>query len=193
MFTGIVEEVGTVKEASPNRLVIAARRVLEGTRIGDSIAVNGACLTVVDMGPGSFTVELMPETVRRTNLGLLQPGDPVNLERSLPADGRFGGHIVQGHIEATGQLLSLTPEGDAVIARYAAPPEIMRYIVKKGFIAVDGVSLTVVDRDEGSFTVSLVRYTQENTNLTRRRPGDAVNLETDIVARYVEQFLTQTR
>ncbi|HLB29065.1 MAG TPA: riboflavin synthase [Dehalococcoidia bacterium] len=189
MFTGIIEEVGVVEEASPGLLVISARQTLEGLRTGDSIAVNGVCLTAIEIGPQSFAVGLMPETIRRTSLGPLKPGDRVNLERSLAADGRFGGHIVQGHVEATGTVATLTPDGDAVIVRYLAPPEIMRYVVRKGFIAVDGASLTVVDRAEDSFTVSLVGYTQENTNLTSRQPGDTVNLETDVVARYVEQFL----
>jgi riboflavin synthase len=170
-------------------LLIGAKTVLAGSKVGDSINVNGACLTVVRLYEGAFAVDLMPETVRRTNLSALKIGDLVNLERAVAADGRLGGHIVQGHIEGTGRVASLAQEGDAVLVRYEAPPEIMRYVVRKGFIAVDGVSLTVVERTDDSFMVSLVTYTQENTNLTRRKPGDLVNLETDIVARYVEQFL----
>jgi riboflavin synthase len=191
MFTGIVEEVGVVREKPPGRLAVSARKVLTGTRVGDSIAVNGACLTIVRLYEGAFATDLMPETVRRTNLGLLAVGDPVNLERALGLGDRMGGHIVQGHIEGTGQVVSITPEGEAVLVRYKAPAEIMRCVVGKGFIAVDGVSLTVVDRDDESFSISLVQYTQENTNLTRRTVGDLANLETDIVARYVEQFLAQ--
>jgi len=189
MFTGIIEEVGTVKETERGRLVIACQKVLRGTNLGDSIAINGVDLTVAQMEDDSFLANVMPETYRRSNLGQAKAGDPVNLERALYVGGRFSGHIVRGVVEATGSLLSLTPEEDAVIARYAAPPQILRYVVVKGPIAIDGVSLTVIARDETSFSVSLVRYTMENTNLTRKQPGDAVNLESDIIARYVEQLL----
>jgi riboflavin synthase len=192
MFTGIVEETGIVQDVPPGGLTIGARVVLAGANPGDSINVNGACLTVVRLYEGAFAVDLMPETVRRTNLGSLNVGDPVNLERAVAVGERLGGHMVQGHVEGTGLVVSLTREGDAVLVRYEAPSEIMRYVVRKGFIAVDGVSLTVVDRDDSSFSVSLVQYTQENTNLTRRQPGDAVNLETDILARYVEQLLDRS-
>ena len=189
MFTGIIEEVGTVKETERGRLVIGCQKVLRGTNLGDSIAINGVDLTVAQMEEDSFLANVMPETYRRSNLGQLKLGDPVNLERSLYVGARISGHIVRGVVEATGTLLSLTPEEDAVIARYAAPPQILRYVVLKGPIAIDGVSLTVIAKDEASFSVSLVRYTMENTNLTRREPGDAVNLESDIIARYVEQLL----
>jgi riboflavin synthase len=189
MFTGIIEEVGTVREADAGRLVVEARRTVEGTNLGDSIAVNGVDLTVASMERADFTFNVMPETYRRSNLGLLAAGDQVNLERSLTLASRLSGHLVRGVVEGTGSVISFTPEADAILARYSAPPELMRYVVVKGPIAVDGVSLTVVERDEGSFVVSLVTYTQENTNLTRRKVGDAVNLETDIIARYVEQLL----
>ena len=189
MFTGIIEEVGTVREAGAGRLVIEARRTVEGTNLGDSIAINGVDLTVASMDKTDFTFNVMPETYRRSNLGLLAAGDRVNLERSLTPASRLSGHLVRGVVEGTGRVISFTPEADAVLARYSAPAELMRYVVVKGPIAVDGVSLTVVERDEGSFVVSLVTYTQENTNLTRRKVGDAVNLETDIIARYVEQLL----
>jgi riboflavin synthase len=189
MFTGIIEEVGTVREAGAGRLVIEARRTVEGTKLGDSIAINGVDLTVASMDKTDFTFNVMPETYRRSNLGLLAAGDHVNLERSLTLATRISGHLVRGVVEGTGRVISFTPEADAVLARYSAPTELMRYVVVKGPIAVDGVSLTVVERDEGSFVVSLVTYTQENTNLTRRKVGDAVNLETDIIARYVEQLL----
>ncbi len=191
IFTGIVEEVGQVLEVGRGRLRIGARVCLEGTRPGDSIAVNGVDLTVAEMDERSFTFYVMPETYRRTNLGDLSPGDLVNLERALTPTSRLSGHLVRGVVEATGVLLSLEPEGDAVIARYGAPPEIMRYVVVKGPIAVDGVSLTVVERGPDWFTVSLVRYTQEHTNLVRRRPGERVNLETDILARYLAQLLAE--
>jgi len=189
MFTGIIEEVGTVREAGAGRLVIEARRTVEGTNLGDSIAINGVDLTVASMDKTDFTFNVMPETYRRSNLGLLAAGDQVNLERSLTLATRISGHLVRGVVEGTGRVISFAPEADAVLARYSAPAELMRYVVVKGPIAVDGVSLTVVERDEGSFVVSLVTYTQENTNLTRRKVGDAVNLETDIIARYVEQLL----
>jgi riboflavin synthase len=189
MFTGIIEEVGTVKETERGRLVIGCQEILRGTNLGDSIAINGVDLTVAQMEEDSFLANVMPETYRRSNLGQLKPGDLVNLERSLYVGARISGHIVRGVVEATGSLLSLTPEEDAVIARYAAPPQIMRYVVVKGPIAIDGVSLTIIAKDEGSFSVSLVRYTMENTNLTRKQLGDAVNLESDIIARYVEQLL----
>jgi len=189
MFTGIIEEVGTVKETERGRLVIGCQKILRGTNLGDSIAINGVDLTVAQMDEDSFLANVMPETYRRSNLGQLNAGDAVNLERSLYVGARISGHIVRGVVEATGSLLSLTPEEDAVIARYAAPPQILRYVVVKGPIAIDGVSLTVIARDETSFSVSLVRYTLENTNLTRKQAGDAVNLESDIIARYVEQLL----
>jgi len=189
MFTGIIEEVGTVKETERGRLVIGCQKVLRGTNLGDSIAINGVDLTVAQMDEDSFLANVMPETYRRSNLGQLNAGDAVNLERSLYVGARISGHIVRGVVEATGSLLSLTPEEDAVIARYAAPPQILRYVVVKGPIAIDGVSLTVIAKDETSFSVSLVRYTMENTNLTRKQVGDAVNLESDIIARYVEQLL----
>jgi riboflavin synthase len=189
MFTGIIEELGTVREAGAGRLVIGAKKVLWGTNLGDSMAINGVDLTVALMDEESFTSNVMPETYRRSDLASLQVGDVVNLERSLTLGSRLSGHLVRGVVEGTGKLLSLTPEEDAILARYSAPPELLRYVVVKGPIAVDGVSLTVVEKDKSSFVVSLVTYTQENTNLTRRKPGDAVNLETDIIARYVEELL----
>jgi len=188
LFTGIVEEVGTVRTASPSQLVVAAARVLEETKKGDSIAVNGACLTVTEVSPDSFSVDVMPETLRRTNLGALRPGHRVNLERPLAVGDRMGGHFVQGHVDGMGKVLSAMPENKALVVRYEAPPEIMRYVVEKGFIAVDGVSLTVVECNATSFKVSLVAYTLENTNLGQRRPGDVVNLEVDIIAKYVERL-----
>jgi len=189
VFTGIVEEIGLLKEFSGGRLTISARKVLEGTNLGDSISVNGACLTVTSLSKDSFTIEVMPETLRRTNLGRLQSGDPVNLERALTLAGRIGGHLVQGHVDGTGQLLSLARESDAILARFSAPREVGRYIVEKGFIAVDGISLTVVSCDTTSFVVSLVGYTRHNTNLGTKNIGAMVNLEADIVAKYIEKLL----
>ncbi|MCH7523230.1 MAG: riboflavin synthase [Chloroflexi bacterium] len=190
MFTGIIEEIGTVREADEGRLVIACKEVLSGTNLGDSIAINGVDLTVARMDGESLHFNCMPETYRRSNLGQLRPGDAVNLERSLTLSDRLSGHLVRGVTEATGALLSLTPEGEAVIARYQAPPDILRHCIVKGPIAVDGASLTVIAKDETSFSVSLVQYTQEHTNLTRKKPGDSVNLESDIIARYVGQMLS---
>jgi riboflavin synthase len=194
MFTGIVEEVGSVGavDARPGltRFRIAARRVLDELQIGDSIAVNGTCLTVVAKDGAELAVEATPETLRRTNLGRLAPGDGVHLERPLAANGRFGGHIVQGHVDAVGQLLDRQPEGDSVIVTCGAPPEIMRYVVPKGSIAVDGVSLTVVDVADASFTVALIPHTQEATLLCARPLGWAVNLEADVLAKYVERVAT---
>ena len=188
MFTGIIEEVGTVKAAQPGKLAISAKKVTESMKKGDSIAVNGACLTVTELGDGYFSVDIMPETLRRTNLGMLRPGDGVNLECPLTVGGRMGGHFVQGHVDGTGRVLSATREGEAVLLRFEAPQEMMRYIVRKGFIAVDGVSLTVVEHDNTSFQVSLVAYTLENTNLGGKRVGDFVNIEVDIIAKYVERL-----
>ena len=188
MFTGIVEEIGIVRGIDPERLTVEAKSVLDGTKPGDSIAVNGACLTVTSIVKDNFSVEVMPETVRRTNLGRLHYGDAVNLERAMPAAGRFGGHFVQGHVDGVGKVLSLQPEDKAVIARISAPAHLMLYVVSKGFIAVDGVSLTVIDCDDFSLSVSLVTYTREHTTLGDARPGDTVNLEVDIIAKYVEQF-----
>ena len=191
MFTGIIEEVGLVLEAGEGRLRIGCRTVLEGTNLGDSVAINGVDLTVAASSGDSLSFDCMPETYRRSNLGQLQAGDPVNLERSLQPTSRLSGHIVRGVVEATGELLSLTPESDAIIARYSAPADILRHTVVKGPITVDGVSLTVIGKDTESFSVSLVQFTQEHTNLTRRKPGDSINFESDIIARYVDELLSE--
>ena len=189
MFTGIIEEVGTIRAREGGVLVIECSTIIEGSKLGDSIAVNGVDLTIRAMDDASMTFDVMPETFRRSNLVDLAPGAPVNLERSVRPDDRLSGHIVRGVVETTCTLDSLTPEGDAIIARYRVAREYLRYIAMKGPICVDGASLTVMARDAESFSVSLVQYTQEHTNLTRRRPGDSINLETDIIARYVEQML----
>lgn len=188
MFTGIVEEIGIIKGTSPSRLTIGVEKVLEDMKLGDSIAVNGACLTVTNLARDHFSVDIMPETVRRTNVGRLHYGDKVNLERAVSAGGRFGGHFVQGHVDGTGKVMSSTTEEEAVIAKISAPSDLMRYIVIKGFVAVDGCSLTVVDCDAISFSVSLVTYTREHTTLGERRTGDMLNIEVDIMAKYVERL-----
>ncbi len=191
MFTGIIEEIGTVRSREGGVLVIECSTIVEGTRLGDSIAVNGVDLTVRTMDSGSMAFDVMPETFRRSNLGDVPAGARVNLERSVRAADRLSGHIVRGVVETICTLDSLTPEGDAVIARFRTPPEYLRYIVMKGPVCVDGVSLTVMAKDAESFSVSLVQYTQEHTNLTPREAGASINLETDIIARYVDQLLAE--
>lgn len=191
MFTGIVEELGTVREARPGTLVIAGASVLADMKLGDSIAVDGVCLTVVDRAEHTFTVNVQPETLRRSNLGSLQPGRRVNLERALAVGGRFGGHIVQGHVDATGRIAGLRPDGDGLIVRFEAPRDVMRYVVRKGFIAVNGISLTVVDAQDDWFTVALVRYTREHVALLDGGVGATVNLEVDVLAKYVERLLVE--
>ena len=188
MFTGIVEEVGKVISASAGRLTVAADGVLEGMQKGDSIAVNGVCLTVTSFDVKSFSVDVMPETLEKTNLGLLRPGDGVNLEKPLAANGKLGGHFVQGHIDDRARLSSVSRSGEALLLSFDTPPRLMPYIVEKGFIAVDGVSLTVVSRDTSSFQVSIVGYTRQHTTLGNRGVGEVVNLEVDIIAKYVEQL-----
>lgn len=189
MFTGIVEEVGTVRRREGGELVIGCSTILDDSQLGDSIAINGVDLTVRLKGADSMTFDVMPETFRRSNLGAVEPGELVNLERSVRPTDRLSGHIVRGVVEATCILDSFTPEEDAIIVRYRVDPEHLRFIAMKGPVCVDGMSLTVMAKDEESFSVSLVQYTQEHTNVTGRKPGDSINLETDIIARYVEQLL----
>jgi riboflavin synthase len=191
VFTGIIEEVGTILEAREGFLRIHAPHVLSDANLGDSIAINGVDLTVSEMEGQSFSAHLMPETYRRSNLGDLKEGDLVNLERSVRPNDRLSGHIVRGVVEGVGTLDSLTPEGEAIIARFLAPPELLRYMIVKGPVCIDGISLTIIAKDAESFSVSLVQYTQDHTNLVRRKPGDRINLETDIIARYVQQFVEE--
>ncbi len=189
MFTGIVEEVGIVAKISDNAMTVRASKVLEDVKLGDSIAVNGACLTAVNFSKSEFSVDLSPETMRRTSLGQLSAGGSVNLERALLASDRMGGHIVQGHVDGTGRVMSIRPEGDSTIFRIRVPKRLDRYIVEKGFVAVDGISLTVVKRGASSFTLAVIPYTLKNTNLASVSVGDQVNLEADILAKYVESLL----
>ena len=189
MFTGIVEEVGIVAKISDNAMTVRASKVLEDVKLGDSIAVNGACLTAVNFTKSEFSVDLSPETMRRTSLGQLSEGSPVNLERALLVSDRMGGHIVQGHVDGTGRIMSTKTEGDSIIFRVRVPKRLDRYIVEKGFIAVDGISLTVVKRGASSFTLAVIPYTLKNTNLVSLSVGDRVNLEADILAKYVESLL----
>ncbi len=192
MFTGIIEEVGKITSATRRNIVIATSDALQGIELGGSMAVNGVCLTITRFNTEVFSVDIMPETLERTNLGLLSAGDKVNLELPLTLEGQVSGHLVQGHVDATGRVISVSGQGEARIVMFEAPPEVMRYIVEKGFIAVDGASLTVVTKTTSSFQVSLVDYTLRHTVLGDRQVGDLVNLEVDIIAKYVEQ-LSQPR
>lgn len=193
MFTGLIEETGiirAVRRAGRSlHLTVSARKVLEGSQIGDSIAVNGVCLTVVRADSDSFTADVMPETYEKTNLSNLPVGATVNLERTMRLGDRFGGHIVQGHVDGTGTIVALNPEEIAVWVTVQAPPDVMRYLVPKGSVTIDGISLTVVDVEGDRFRVSLIPHTAAVTNMSRHRPGDRVNLEADILAKYVERLL----
>jgi riboflavin synthase len=189
MFTGIVEETGTVADMHHRpggmTLTIRAQQALQGTRRGDSIAVNGVCLTVVRYDTETFDVELAPETLRKTSLGRLHTGCEVNLERSLAANGRLGGHVVQGHVDAAGEVTGLQPDGEGVLATVRAPVALMKYIVSKGYIAVDGMSLTVVDTGTDWFTIAFIPHTRAVTIARHYAPGVHVNLEVDILGKYV--------
>ena len=192
MFTGIIEEIGTVRSIYGGNtgtvLDIEAGLVLDGTCKGDSIAVNGVCLTVTPER-GHFTADAMPETLRRTSLGRLRPGSKVNLERAMLCGGRFGGHMVSGHVDACGEIISMTRDGIATLMRISAPYEILRYTAVKGSITVDGTSLTIAGTDKASLTVSLIPHTAQNTTLGLLHPGSQVNLEVDMLARYVERLM----
>jgi len=189
MFTGIIEEVGTVETAASGVLRIRAATILADAKLGDSIAINGVDLTVAERDGTSFHAQVMPETYRRSNLGTLKAGDAVNLERAVRPTDRLSGHIVRGVVEGTATIASFVPEGDAVIARFRTPAELLRYMVVKGPVAIDGASLTIIDKTADTFAVSVVQYTQAHTTLLRKHPGDSVNIETDIIARYVEALL----
>ncbi len=193
MFTGIIEELGTVRSVAVSgnsgQIRIQASKVLEQTKIGDSIAVNGVCLTVVTLEPDGFTADVMAETVRRTGLSQLKRGSAVNLERAMAADGRFGGHIVAGHVDGTGRIRSLEREENAVWVTIEAGTEILDLVVEKGSITIDGISLTVAGVGEGYFQVSVIPHTGEETTLLKKKPGDLVNLETDIVGKYIRKLM----
>lgn len=191
MFTGLIEEQGRVLTPPRNgKLSLAASKVTEGLALGDSIAVNGVCLTVSAFSGQRFTADVMPETLHRSNLGELRIGSLVNLERALPATGRFGGHFVSGHIDGVGSLLSVRPEGNALIFSIRAAPELLRGIVEKGSVAIDGISLTVVEVTETLFSVSVIPHTAAVTTLAGKRPGDRLNLETDMLGKYVLRALS---
>ena len=188
MFTGIVEEVGTVAEAAKNRLRITGGLVMESLAVSDSIALNGVCLTVVERTGDVFTVDVVEETLSRTNLGALQAGDIVNLERALTPSSRMGGHIVQGHVDGTGVVDRMSGSPEERVLWVTLRPELMRYVVEKGFIALDGISLTVAETGATEFSVAVIPYTSEHTSLKARAHGDRVNIEIDILAKYVERL-----
>ncbi len=192
MFTGIIEEIGKIKKIRTGSdtcvLTVSAGKILSDIHIGDSIAVNGTCLTVCEFDNTGFSADVMPETMRRTNLGSLKAGSPVNLERAMSAQGRFGGHIVSGHIDGTGIVKSLKKEKNAVWVQISVKPELLKYIVEKGSIAIDGISLTVAEMTNQDFSVSIIPHTGEETILLKKKSGDTVNLECDIIAKYVEKL-----
>lgn len=194
MFTGIIEEQGQLVRLEPGsvsaRMTFAAQTVLSGTRIGDSIAVNGVCLTVTRLHSGTFCADVMAESLRRSNLGGLKPGAPVNLERALLPDTRLGGHLVSGHIDGTGVVTERRPEGNAVWFRIRCAADCLAGMVPKGSVAIDGISLTLVSVDAEAFTVSIIPHTMAETTLGRSRPGTVVNLETDIIGKYVRRYLS---
>lgn len=194
MFTGIIEEIGTVERiqrgARSAVLHLRARTVLEDLKLGDSVAVNGVCLTVTALRPGGFSTDVMHETLDRSSLAQLKRGGAVNLERAMPADGRFGGHIVAGHIDGTGRVIQIQKDDNAIWYTVQAPPQVLRYIVEKGSVAVDGISLTVARVGTDSFAISAIPHTVAQTVLRDRKEGDLVNLETDIIGKYVEKLLT---
>jgi len=195
MFTGLVEEVGRVRslraaeDAGDAHLRLSAEVVLGGTRVGDSILVNGACLTVDEIEGDALVFYTMPETLRRTALGDLSEGSPVNLERAMEAGGRLGGHIVQGHVDGVGEVLDVRPEDDAEVWTFGAPDSVLRYAVEKGSVCVDGISLTVVSVEGDRFTVSILPHTRSHTNLGELGVGSHVNLEADVVGKYVERLM----
>lgn len=195
MFTGIVEEIGHIhhisKTSRAEKLVISCEKVLEGTKIGDSIAVNGTCLTVTAMDGTSFSADVTPETMRRTAFSLFRPGTPVNLERALRLGDRLGGHIMMGHVDGTGRILSMKKDDNAVNISISTDRKWMRYIIEKGSVAVDGISLTVAGRTEKSFSIALIPHTGSETALLLKHPGDLVNLECDYLGKYVEQLLKE--
>ena len=197
MFTGIIEELGTVikldQQGVSARITIEADKVLENTKLGDSIAVNGVCLTVTDLGKSKFCADVIAETLRRSSLGVLKKGSKVNLERAMAADGRFGGHMVSGHIDGTGEIAKISPEGTAVWYTIEAPESILDGIVEKGSIAIDGISLTVAAVTEHDFSVSIIPHTGANTTLSLKKQGDIVNLENDVVGKYVQKFLSKKK
>lgn len=193
MFTGIIEEIGKVKaivrHANSIKLTIAVKKILEDMHVGDSICTNGVCLTVTTFDDGSYTADVMPETMNRTNFKDLRINDLVNCERAMPANGRFGGHIVSGHIDGTGVISKMSRDDKAIRIKIETKPEILNYIVEKGSITIDGISLTVTEVSSWDFGVSIIEHTQDATTLTKKKVGETVNLENDIVGKYIEKFV----
>ena len=193
MFTGIIEEIGKVKaivrHANSIKLTIAVKKILEDMHVGDSICTNGVCLTVTTFDDGSYTADVMPETMNRTNFKDLRINDLVNCERAMPANGRFGGHIVSGHIDGTGVISKMSRDDKAIRIKIETRPEILNYIVEKGSITIDGISLTVTEVSNWDFGVSIIEHTQDATTLTKKKVGETVNLENDIVGKYIEKFV----
>lgn len=194
MFTGIIEEIGIirniVKGSRSIKLTITAKKVLENTNLGDSIAVNGVCLTVTALGKDGFTADVMPESMSKTNMGRLKPGDRVNLERALTLSNRLGGHIVSGHIDGVGDIINMEKDDNAVRVTLTSVPKVMKYIVSEGSVALDGVSLTVAHLGDNDFTVSLIPHTAQVTTLLDKKVGDKLNIENDVVGKYVERLLS---
>ena len=190
MFTGLVEELGVISYISQTDIWIESSIVMDDLGVKDSISVNGACLTVVSIEENLFKVNVVPETLRRTDLGDLSVGDKVNLERSAQLGGRLGGHIVQGHVDGTAQITAYVKEGSAWLIDFEISKNLSRYIVEKGFVCVDGASLTVVNCDENTFTIALIPYTRDNTVLGYKGVGNSVNIETDIIGKYIEKLST---
>ena len=192
MFTGLIEEIGVVRKVVSGSewgsITIACKTILTGTKIGDSIAVNGVCLTVTSIQPYGFTADVMAETLRRSSLGTLRQGDAVNLERAMAANGRFGGHMVAGHVDGTAILSQKKQEGNAVLFTFSAPSALLYEMVEKGSVAIDGISLTIVSVTEKAFTVSVIPHTAEQTTLLSKKIGMPVNLETDLIAKYIRRF-----
>lgn len=197
MFTGIIEETGTVEAivrgAKSCRLTIRAEKLFDDLKLGDSVAVNGVCLTADEIRKPVFTADVMAETVRRTNIGRLVPGSRVNLERAMRLGGRFGGHIVSGHIDGTGTIVSMVREDNAVWVSVTADAKLLRYIVEKGSVALDGISLTVAEVGTDRFSVSVIPHTAAETTLLSRKNGDSLNIECDIIGKYVEKFVSKDR
>ncbi|TYP57800.1 riboflavin synthase [Thermosediminibacter litoriperuensis] len=197
MFTGIIEEVGVVAKlvgsSSGAMITVSCKKVLEDIRVGDSVAVNGVCLTAREVGNDFFVADIMPETFRSTALSELSAGKRVNLERALKAGGRFGGHMVLGHVDGVGKILKSYPEGNAVVIEIGASPELMKYVVPKGSVAVDGISLTVQGVGIHGFSISIIPHTLRATALQYKKPGDTVNLEADIIGKYVREYLFNLR
>lgn len=189
MFTGIIEEIGAIARRSGADLAVLAEKVLEDLKIGDSVAINGACMTVAAINDDNFTVNVSPESIERTTLATLRPGEAVNLERAMSVGDRFGGHFVLGHVDGIGRVASVQKQGEFSLWRFKAPQEVTKYIVPKGSIAIDGISLTVIEPSGDTFGVALIPTTIEHTILKNKRPGDAVNLEADVIGRHIYHYV----